>query len=682
MRGGRAVERQLQVFGEPRVGQEPCHDAGGGIAHAQDGRDRCNPGALGPRHGDCRREVGGRHRHAPADTGACLRQVQDVVALVDDQELEVTPERRFGGGRVGHVRLQPVAQDAEDGGEAGLVAHHLAHGLVDTLARALHFLEQSAAAVERGALVAQLRQPPGQAGVAVAQGGGVGDVHMHLALEADGLVDTHHVLDHVVVACGPMAIEFHAERLVPALDACELLFQATLSLVDRRQMRRGAGDVAVGVGDLLAQAVGGQPGLLRGLRGAGAGIRGRHDGALGLVGCFGGSGHALGGVVDLGGQFLDARIELREPGCIGGGLFANLGERTLGHLGALHGLLLAADRLDAALLQDTLGLLGGLPRGLGRVAALLEHGQRAGKRLAIRFERSELAGEARQLLAIVVVQVKRHALAQCAPASVERLESPGLLGLALDDAQPTLGACQLLAHQDQVLLRVLELALRLHLAGAELGDAGRLFQDGATLHRRRAQHGVDLSLLDDGVGIVADARVHEQFLDVAQAHLAAVDQVFAATVGVEAAGDLHLVGVDGEPAVAHGMAVDGGTGIGAFLIDMLGGRVHLGLEDRRGGGEAGLLGSAQRGVVEDERDARHAARLARGAAGEDDVEHGTAAQALRAALAEHPLDGVHHVRLAAAVGADHADDRLVEPEFGGVGKALEAAQDESGKAQG
>ena len=162
-----------------------------------------------------------------------LMEGEDAVAQeAYDQELKVTPKRRFGGGRVGHVRLQPVAQDAEDGGEAGLVAHHLAHGLVDTLARALHFLEQAAAAVERGALVAQLRQPPGEAGVAVAQGGSVGDVHMHLALEADGLVDAHHVLDHVVVACCTMAIELHAERLVPALDAPELLFQAALALVD------------------------------------------------------------------------------------------------------------------------------------------------------------------------------------------------------------------------------------------------------------------------------------------------------------------------------------------------------------------------------------------------------------------------------------------------------------------
>ena len=491
-----------------------------------------------------------------------------MVALVDDEELKVTPERRFGGGRVGHVRLQPVAQDAEDGREAGLVAHHLAHGLVDTLARALHFPEQAAAAVERGALVAEFRQPPGEAGMAVAQGGGVRDVHMHLALEADGLVDAHHVLDHVVVACGTMAIELHAERLVPALDAPELLFQPALAFVDGCQVRRGAGDVAIGVGDLLAQAVGGQARLLRGLRRAGAGVRCRHDGALGLVGRLGGSGHALGSVVDLGGQFLDARIELREPVCIGGGLFANLGERPLGHLGALHGLLLAADRLDAALLQDTLGLLGGLPRGLGRVAALLEHGQRAGKRLAIRLERSQLAGEACELLAIVVVEIERHALAQLAPAGVERLESPRLFGLALDDAQATLGARQLLAHQHQVLLGVLELALRLDLAGAELGHAGCLFQDGATLHGRRAQHGVDLALLDDGVGIVADARIHEQFLDVAQAHLAAVDQVLAAAVGVEAAGDLHLVGVDGEPAVAHCVAVDGGTGIGAFLVNV------------------------------------------------------------------------------------------------------------------
>ena len=124
--------------------------------------------------------------------------------------------------------------------------------------------------------------------------------------------------------------------------------------------------------------------------------------------------------------------------------------------------------------------------------------------------------------------------------------------------------------------------------------------------------------------------------DVAQARVLVVEQVFAGAVAEEPPADRHLIGVD----VQHACAI-------------------LAL-----------------GVVEDQDHLGHARRLARGAAVEDDVHHRVAAQALGGLLAEHPLDGVDDVALAAAVGADDAGDRAVEDELGAVGEALEPVNDQ------
>jgi hypothetical protein len=90
--------------------------------------------------------------------------------------------------------------------------------------------------------------------------------------------------------------------------------------------------------------------------------------------------------------------------------------------------------------------------------------------------------------------------------------------------------------------------------------------------------------------------------------------------------------------------------------------------------------SADHWVLERQRDARHAHGLAPGGAGEDDVDHLRAAEALAGALAEDPLDRVNDVALAAAVGADDRGHRFGEGELGAVGEALEAVEREFGEA--
>ena len=55
-------------------------------------------------------------------------------------------------------------------------------------------------------------------------------------------------------------------------------------------------------------------------------------------------------------------------------------------------------------------------------------------------------------------------------------------------------------------------------------DARGLFDDRAAIHGLRIQDLADAALLDDGVGIGAQAHAHEEFLDVAETRDAAVEK--------------------------------------------------------------------------------------------------------------------------------------------------------------
>ena len=145
------------------------------------------------------------------------------------------------------------------------------------------------------------------------------------------------------------------------------------------------------------------------------------------------------------------------------------------------------------------------------------------------------------------------------------------------------------------------------------------------------QHLVELALADDDVHLPAEAGVGQQFLDVEQPAVVAVDRVLALPGPEQQAADRHLGVVDRQGAVA---------------------------------------------VVDGERDLGPAERRAAGGAGEDDVLHLAAAQRLDALLAHHPGEGVDHVGLARPVGPDHAGDARLEAQGGGRGEGLEAAQGE------
>ncbi len=96
------------------------------------------------------------------------------------------------------------------------------------------------------------------------------------------------------------------------------------------------------------------------------------------------------------------------------------------------------------------------------------------------------------------------------------LVAPRLRGLPLQRAALLLDLEDDVVDARQVLLRGLELQLRGAAAALVLRHAGRFLDQLAPIGRPRAQDLADLALLDDGVGLDAEARVHQQVLHVAQ----------------------------------------------------------------------------------------------------------------------------------------------------------------------
>ena len=140
-----------------------------------------------------------------------------------------------------------------------------------------------------------------------------------------------------------------------------------------------------------------------------------------------------------------------------------------------------------------------------------------------------------------------------------------------------------------------------------LGNAGGLLDEGAALLGAALQNGVELALTDDGMRILAQARIVQNVLNVHQAARARVDEVLAFARAIHTTGDGDLVKVDGQHMVR---------------------------------------------VIEHQCDLGDTHRLARRRAREDDILHGLTAQLLGALLAQDPQNRVGDVRFSRAVGTD------------------------------
>ena len=86
------------------------------------------------------------------------------------------------------------------------------------------------------------------------------------------------------------------------------------------------------------------------------------------------------------------------------------------------------------------------------------------------------------------------------------------------------------------------------------------------------------------------------------------------------------------------------------------------------------------GIVDDDRHFGEIARAPGGRAGKDHVFHAAAAHRRGPVFAHDPAQGFQQVRLAAAIGADHAGQPLVDHQIRGVDEAFETIEPKSRKA--
>ena len=98
----------------------------------------------------------------------------------------------------------------------------------------------------------------------------------------------------------------------------------------------------------------------------------------------------------------------------------------------------------------------------------------------------------------------------------------------------------------QVLVHRLNLFERTLLAALVLGDAGGLLDEGTAFLGAALQNGVELALANNGMRILAQARIVQDVLNVHQAARTRVDEVLAFARAIHATGDGDLVKIDGQ----------------------------------------------------------------------------------------------------------------------------------------
>ena len=203
----------------------------------------------------------------------------------------------------------------------------------------------------------------------------------------------------------------------------------------------------------------------------------------------------------------------------------------------------------------------------------------------------------------------------------------GAASLHLEVTQPRLDLTQDVLHPFQIVARFVELAQGSLALGLMAGDARSFLDQRAPLVRFERQRLVDQPLTNDGVGAFGQTGLRQQLRHVAQAHAGAIEVILVFTGAVGAAGNDDLAVVQRQPAV---VVVQCQAGLG---------HAHAGA----------LVG-----------------------AGEDHVFTALGAQTAETLFAQHPLDGISDVGLAAAVGADDRGETALEGEVCPGGKGFVA----------
>ena len=174
-----------------------------------------------------------------------------------------------------------------------------------------------------------------------------------------------------------------------------------------------------------------------------------------------------------------------------------------------------------------------------------------------------------------------------------------------------------------------ELALGFGFAVAVFGNARSVLKNAAALIRFTGDDLRDLTLTDDGIAVSANARIHEQLINIAQTAGATVDKIFTLARAVIAARHDHLI-------------------VGA------------------------IQAMIAVGVVKGHRDLGKAHGATAVGTAEDDILHLGAAQTFGGNLTKHPTHRIGNVGLAAAVGADDNGSTTLKGQLGLIREGFKA----------
>ncbi len=192
---------------------------------------------------------------------------------------------------------------------------------------------------------------------------------------------------------------------------------------------------------------------------------------------------------------------------------------------------------------------------------------------------------------------------------------PGRLGLALQRTQLFFQLRQNVVDTYQVLLLVFQLCLSGRLPALEFHDSRRFVKKFSALLRFAAQDFVDLSLPDDGVALLTDTGIIEQFIYILQTAGTSVNQIFTFSGTVNTPCHRHLIKVNGKLMVRI-VQCDGHIGVTQWLSVLC--------------------------------------------TRENDILHAGASQLLYTLLPQYPADSIRHIALSASVGSHDSGNPVVK----------------------
>ena len=549
----------------------------------------------------------------------------------DEDGLEVVAEGGFDGAGAGVFRFDEGGEDAVDAGFEVVGFVEAGEDVLGSFCEAFAAFDELADGIEAGGALGEdfVRLGGGGAcGIEIAAGvlpGALGGVKAFLQFGEAGGGGFDFAGDAGLF--GAVFLDFEVEALF-------LIGELASALAGAFELGEGAFDFRLHGGDDGLAAVGLAAGFAE----------------CGFDGLAFGAGHAGALVFFREEDFLlgDAAVELVE-GLVGGGeVVFLLGEFFAGGDDVLAVLMDAGFEFGAAFVVEGHAAGGGVEEVAVLVEALAELGEFAfeeagggagfgdgflfggelhGELGIADFEAADGGAEFVALGGEFDEAFVAEVGIEDADVAGEGLVAAGLGDLALEGVHAAFLLGEDVGDAEEVGLGVFEFAEGFLFLAFVFGDAGGFLEDGAAFFGFGGEDLVDLALGHDRVGGAADAGVHEEVMDVAEAAEGAVEAVFGAAIAEDAAGDGDLVEVDFEGFLAIG----------------------------HGEGDFG-----------------HAEGFAFFGAVEDDVRHFAAAEGFGGGFAEDPADGVDDVGFAAAVGADDAGDALVEFEGGFVREGLEA----------